>query len=106
MKKTLKQSWTVYSSGAGIAGIIAAISMGSLDPLVGGIAIAFAVAVIFLRRAVGDSTVEVGHMLVEQIVKAVEKESDGAGFITTKKVKQILEAVDPAWNPPFSEGGK
>ena len=103
MKKSVlgvaKESVTVWAASGGIISLVGAIAGGQIEPITGGIAILFAVAIIFLRRAVGEPAGDLAHAVLMQVAKTVDKEAGGDALISTKKVKSIIESADPAYDP-------
>ena len=103
MKKSIlgvaKESVTVWAASGGIVSLVAAVVAGQIEPITGLIAILFALAIIFLRRAVGEPAGDLAHAVLMQVAKTVDKEAGGDVLISTKKVKSIIEAADPQWEP-------
>ena len=99
MKKTLKESATIWLSGDGIAGVITAVATGQIDPVVGGIAALMFGAQIFMRRAIGTEQADAVSNAMAALMGVIVKYKTPDGMVPMSRLIEMIQLADPNHNP-------
>ncbi len=99
MKRTLKESMTVWLSGGGIAGVVGAVATGQIDPVVGGIAALLFGAQIFMRRAIGTDQADAVSAAMAALMGVIIKYKTPDGMVPMSRLIEMIQLADPNHNP-------